>query len=96
MCGVPCRWATRGGMLEAAKATGLRGPALNNVLALAHARQKLYRPGGPIARMLARNPTALVVNDTLFAHGGVLPDHGVCVPLVTAHQLLAGSSVCNL
>ena len=26
--------------------------------------------------MLARNPTILIVNDTLFAHGGVLPEHG--------------------
>ena len=29
-----------------------------------------------MARELAKNPTVLVVNDTLFAHGGVLKRHG--------------------
>ena len=33
------------------------------------------QPGGPIARDLALNPTVLVVNDTAFAHGGLLPIH---------------------
>lgn len=30
-----------------------------------------------MARELAKNPTVLVVNDTLFAHGGVLKRHGM-------------------
>ena len=76
-----CRsFATRGGLQEAAKAAGVRGAALNNLMTLSQARYKMYRPGGPIARMLARNPTILVVNDTLFAHGGVLPSHGAPRP----------------
>ncbi len=29
-----------------------------------------------MAMELARNPTVLVVNDTVFAHGGLLPIHG--------------------
>ena len=29
-----------------------------------------------MARELAKNPTVLIVNDTLFAHGGVLKRHG--------------------
>ena len=36
----------------------------------------LYSPGGGMARELAKNPTVLLVNDILFAHGGVLPPHG--------------------
>lgn len=38
-------------------------------------RAKLMNPGGAIARDLALNPTVLVVNDTAFAHGGLLPIH---------------------
>jgi hypothetical protein len=26
--------------------------------------------------MMSRNPTILIVNDTAFAHGGLLPNHG--------------------
>lgn len=40
------------------------------------ARAALYLPGGRIAKELSRNPTVLVVNDTAFAHGGLLPTHG--------------------
>ncbi len=29
-----------------------------------------------MAMELAKNPTVLVVNDTAFAHGGLLPVHG--------------------
>mmetsp|Transcript_39116 Transcript_39116/g.65720 ORF Transcript_39116/g.65720 Transcript_39116/m.65720 type:complete len:451 (+) Transcript_39116:189-1541(+) len=39
------------------------------------ARLTLFSPGGPIARKLALNPTVLIVNDTVFAHGGLLPSH---------------------
>uniref|UniRef100_A0A7S0WLG4 Calcineurin-like phosphoesterase domain-containing protein n=1 Tax=Pyramimonas obovata TaxID=1411642 RepID=A0A7S0WLG4_9CHLO len=39
------------------------------------ARLTLFSPGGPIARKLAQNPTVLIVNDTVFAHGGLLPSH---------------------
>jgi hypothetical protein len=40
------------------------------------ARAALFLPGGKAARMLSRNPTVLIVNDTAFAHGGLLPAHG--------------------
>lgn len=43
------------------------------------ARAALYLPGGKVARMLSRNPTVLVVNDTAFAHGGLLPIHGAAL-----------------
>ena len=29
--------------------------------------------GGRMARELSKNPTVLIVNDTIFAHGGVMP-----------------------
>ena len=35
----------------------------------------LFAPGGPLAQQFARNSTVLVVNDTVFAHGGLLPAH---------------------
>ncbi|KAK9791182.1 hypothetical protein WJX73_009921, partial [Symbiochloris irregularis] len=69
------RFATRGGMQESAKAMGVSGPALNDIVQLGMARRRMYKPGGPGAQMLAMNPTVLVVNDTLFVHGGLLPQH---------------------
>lgn len=71
-----CRYATPGGFKEAALAAGLRGEELLDVEKQKLARQRMYSPGGPMARELAKNPTVLVVNDTLFAHGGVLKRHG--------------------
>ena len=38
-------------------------------------RVGLFSPGGPLAQQFARNSTVLVVNDTVFAHGGLLPAH---------------------
>lgn len=40
------------------------------------ARSVLFRPGGPLARELARHSVVLKVNDWLFCHGGLLPHHG--------------------
>jgi hypothetical protein len=42
----------------------------------ARARLALFSPGAPLARKLAQNPTVLIVNDSVFAHGGLLPVHG--------------------
>ncbi|XP_047161718.1 shewanella-like protein phosphatase 1 [Vigna umbellata] len=39
------------------------------------ARSVLFRPGGPLARELARHSVVLKVNDWLFCHGGLLPHH---------------------
>jgi hypothetical protein len=39
-----------------------------------------FRPGGPYARMLAGRNVAMVVGETAFVHGGILPtwaDHGL-------------------
>ena len=41
----------------------------------ARARRAAFLPGAPYAARLARHNTIAVVNDTVFAHGGVLPHH---------------------
>lgn len=54
---------------------GLSGPQLQDLEVLVRARLSLYTPGQPMAVELSKNPTILVVNDTVFAHGGLLPEH---------------------
>eukprot|EP00850_Spirogloea_muscicola_P007004 SM000034S12758 [mRNA] locus=s34:513672:515094:- [translate_table: standard] len=39
------------------------------------ARAQLFRPGGFLAQVLSQHGVVLHVNETLFAHGGVLPHH---------------------
>jgi hypothetical protein len=41
----------------------------------ARARAAAFRPGGPWARILARRNVAVLVGDSLFVHGGILPEH---------------------
>ena len=82
-----CRYATPGGMRESALAAGLRGEDLLSVEKHKQARQLMYTPGGPMARELAKNPTVLIVNDTLFAHGGVLKRHGKCTHAMPCHAM---------
>lgn len=55
---------------------GLSEEDLKDWELVARVRYALYRPGGDLAKELAKNPTVLVVNDTVFAHGGLLPRHG--------------------
>ena len=69
------RYATRGAFYECALAAGLKGELSLNWDDQLKARIDLYSPGGLVARELAKNPTVLVVNDTVFAHGGLLPIH---------------------
>lgn len=38
-------------------------------------RLSAFRPGGPWADRLAAHPVVLQVNDTVFVHGGLLPQH---------------------
>jgi hypothetical protein len=59
---------------------GLRGEQLDSTERRLRARLHLYSPGGQLACELAKNPTVLLLNDTLFAHGGVLPKHGAARP----------------
>ena len=39
------------------------------------ARIGLFSPGGPLAQQMSMNHTVLIVNDTVFAHGGLVPRH---------------------
>lgn len=86
-----CRYATPGGFRESALAAGLRGDDLLNADKQKQARHRMYTPGGPMARELAKNPTVLIVNDTLFAHGGVLKRHGN-----TPHSSPCVASTCSI
>lgn len=38
-------------------------------------RRGQFEPGGPLARQLATNSTVLVVNDSVFVHGGLHKEH---------------------
>jgi len=49
---------------------GLGEAAAAKAETLCNARAALFSPGGPMARALAECSVALVVNDTLFVHGG--------------------------
>lgn len=69
------RYVTAGAFVESAAAAGLRGDALQVWDNQLRARLRLYSPGGPMAVELSKNPAVLVVNDTVFAHGGLLPQH---------------------
>eukprot|EP01026_Neomeris_dumetosa_P068565 TRINITY_DN671_c0_g2_i2.p1 TRINITY_DN671_c0_g2~~TRINITY_DN671_c0_g2_i2.p1 ORF type:complete len:430 (+),score=59.12 TRINITY_DN671_c0_g2_i2:22-1290(+) len=69
------RYVTAGAFIESAVYYGYNSGdefvRYNQILA----RDRLFKPGGEIANILADNPTVLIINDTLFAHGGVLPIH---------------------
>lgn len=71
------RYVTDGGFSEFEE-VGEVDPADSVMAALdpAHrGRAEAFRPGGPMARVLAQRPITVVVGNTLFTHGGVLPEH---------------------
>jgi hypothetical protein len=71
------RYVTPGAFIESAVEFGIpRDTAMRSWDSCIQARAALFLPGGRVARMLSRNPTVLIVNDTAFAHGGLLPTHG--------------------
>jgi hypothetical protein len=51
----------------------------DSVLAALEPEQRLraavFRPGGPMALRMARRNTAVIVGESLFVHGGILPEH---------------------
>lgn len=69
------RYVTPGAFVESALYSGLTEKDLKDWDLLARVRYAVYRPGGPMAIELSKNPTVLIVNDTVFAHGGLLPVH---------------------
>jgi hypothetical protein len=56
-------------------ASELKSPFAKKFKKKERARAVAFRPGGPRASWLAGNPVVLMVGDTLFVHGGVLPEH---------------------
>ncbi|GIL72967.1 hypothetical protein Vretimale_4613 [Volvox reticuliferus] len=69
------RYVTPGAFAESALYAGLSESDLKDWQLVAKVRYSLFKPGGDLAKEFARNPTVLVVNDTVFAHGGLLPIH---------------------
>jgi hypothetical protein len=71
------RYVTAGGFLDFAEVPGVdvADPRAASVPPAMRARLLAFAPGGPYARKLATRPVVLVVGDSVFAHGGVLPAH---------------------
>ena len=69
------RYVTSGGFVESARVAGLPPELAGNFQAQLKARIALFAPGGPIAQELANSYVALKINDTVFAHGGIMPHH---------------------
>jgi hypothetical protein len=68
------RYVTEPGFAEFAEfAIGTQSP--REVPERARGRFVAFLPGSVYARQLAQRPTVAIVGDTLFAHGGVLPQH---------------------
>jgi len=70
------RYVAEKGFLDFAQyATGSLPEPLARAPAAHRGRLKAFLPGGTWARRLSEFPVVLVVNDTLFAHGGVVRKH---------------------
>lgn len=53
----------------------LHAPELAPLDPRERARAAAFLPGGPYARRLAQNNVVMIVGDTAFVHGGILPEH---------------------
>lgn len=71
------RYVTPGGFDDFEDVQGLDvgDPRLASVPADRRARAAAFAPGGPYARVFAERNTVVMVGDTVFVHGGVLPSH---------------------
>lgn len=71
------RYVTPGGFEDFADVPGLdlSDGRLSRIPASARPRAAAFMPGAPYARMLARRNVVIIVGDTVFVHGGVLPEH---------------------
>ena len=71
------RYVTPGGFADFEDAPGVDedDPRLGEIPAHARARASAFMPGGAYALRLADNKVIAIVDDTVFAHGGVLPTH---------------------
>lgn len=75
------RYVTPGGMADFADAKGVdvNAAAVQDVPEPLRARAAAFLPGGPYAKVLATRNTAVIVGDTVFVHGGVLPKYAAKV-----------------
>ena len=70
------RYVTPGGFRDfAAYAPAEPDAQLATLPPEARGRAAAFRPGGPWARRLAARNLVMIVGDTVFVHGGVLPTH---------------------
>ncbi|MCY1011635.1 metallophosphoesterase [Nannocystis pusilla] len=71
------RYVTAGGFLDFEQEPGvdLADPRAARVPEPMRGRWLAFAPGGPWARKLATRPVVLVVGETVFTHGGLLPQH---------------------
>lgn len=71
------RYVTQGGFRDFAdvEVSGVPEAALQRFPASARGRARAFLPGGIYAEKLARRNTVVIVGDTVFVHGGVLPEH---------------------
>lgn len=72
------RYVTEDGFKDYADvkpSSGSAGLRIDTLPESQRGRAAAFLPGGPIAKRLAERPIAIVVGDTAFAHGGILPGH---------------------
>lgn len=71
------RYVTPGGFadFQAEEGLDLSQPALQRLPEVARARMAAFLPGGRYARRLSRHNVVVVVGDSVFVHGGVMPEH---------------------
>ncbi len=68
------RYVTPGGLTDFADTPcGGEGSACARAPRAARGRVAAFEPGGPWARRLADHPVALLLDGTVFVHGGILP-----------------------
>jgi len=70
------RYVTDGGFADFADTSyDADDPALAHLPEEQRARAAAFRPGGPYALILATHNMVMQVGDTVFVHGGILPEH---------------------
>lgn len=70
------RYVTPGGFADFSDTPLVAGdPRWTDLKPAVRGRVAAFSPGGPYARILARHNVVMQVGETVFAHGGVLPEH---------------------
>lgn len=70
------RYVTPGGYLDFADTPHDRNdPELKSYKPEHRGRVAAFKPGGPYAMLFAQRNTIVIVGDSVFVHGGVLPEH---------------------